>query len=104
MNDVSLIGRLTKDPELKYTPGDDPKAVTRFTLAVNRRFNRDKADFPRIVCWNKLAEIVAEHCKKGSQVGVIGSLRTDSYEKDGKTVYVNEVEADEVEFLGKKGD
>ena len=74
MNNVSLIGRLTRDPELRYTKGDDPKAVTRFTVAVNRRFNRDKADFIGCQAWGKLADIVAEHCTKGSQVGVVGRI------------------------------
>ena len=101
MNIVSLIGRMTKDPEISYTKGD-AKAVTKFTLAVNRRFNRDQADFIRVICWQKLAEIVAEHCVKGSQVGVVGRIETGSYEKDGKTVYTTEVVADEVEFVGKK--
>ena len=104
MNSVSLIGRLTKDPEVAYTKGNDPKAVTKFTLAVNRRFNREQADFIRVVCWQKLAEIVAEHCTKGSQVGVVGRIETGSYEKDGKTVYTTEVVADEVEFVGKKAE
>ena len=101
MNQVTLIGRLTKDPELSYTQGD-AKAVAKFTLAVNRRFARDKADFIRIICWQKLAEIVAEHCVKGSQVGVVGRMETGSYEKNGQTVYTTDVIADEVEFVGKK--
>ena len=64
MNTVNLTGRLTKDPELTFLKGDG-KAVTKFTLAVNRRFDREKADFIRIVCWQKLAEIVAEYSTKG---------------------------------------
>ena len=103
MNTVSLIGRLTKDPEIAYTKGD-AKAVTKFTLAVNRKFNRDQADFIRVICWQKLAEIVAEYCVKGSQVGVVGRIETGQYEKDGRTVYTTEVIADEVEFTGKKED
>ena len=104
MNNVSLIGRLASDPTLRYTKGDDPKAVTRFTVAVNRKFNREKADFIGCQAWGKLAEIVAEHCAKGSQVGVVGRIETGSYEKDGKTVYTTDIVADEVEFVGKKGD
>jgi len=102
MNNVSLIGRLTRDPELRYTKGDDPKAVTRFTVAVNRRFNREKADFIGCQAWGKLAEIVAEYCTKGSQVGVVGRIETGQYDKDGKTVYTTDIVADEVEFVGKK--
>jgi single-strand DNA-binding protein len=102
MNNVSLIGRLTRDPELRYTKGDDPKAVTRFTIAVNRRFNREKADFIGCQAWGKLAEIVAEYCTKGSQVGVVGRIETGQYDKDGKTVYTTDIVADEVEFVGKK--
>ena len=101
MNSVNLVGRMTKDPELRYGAGEG-NAVCKFTLAVNRRFNREEADFPRIVCFKKLAEIVAEYCTKGSQVAVTGSIRTDSYEKDGKRIYTTEVIADEVEFVGKK--
>ena len=103
MNQVNLIGRLTADPTMSYTPGD-AKAVAKFTLAVNRRFDRKKADFIRIICWQKLAEIVAEHCVKGSQVGVVGRIETGSYEKEGRTVYTTEVVADEVEFVGKKAE
>jgi len=104
MNNVSLIGRLASDPTLRYTKGNDPKAVTRFTVAVNRRFNRDKADFISCQAWNKMAEIVAEYCTKGSQVGVVGRIETGQYDKDGKTVYTTDIVADEVEFVGKKGD
>ena len=104
MNNVSLVGRLASDPTLRYTKGDDPKAVTRFTVAVNRRFNREKADFIGCQAWGKLAEIVAEHCTKGSQVGVVGRIETGSYEKDGHTVYTTDIVADEVEFVGKKGE
>jgi single-strand DNA-binding protein len=104
MNNVSLVGRLVRDPELRFTKGDDPKAVTRFTVAVNRRFNREKADFIGCQAWGKLAEIVAEHCTKGSQVGVVGRIETGQYDKDGKTVYTTDIVADEVEFVGKKGD
>nr|KEI08139.1 single-stranded DNA binding protein [Clostridium novyi B str. NCTC 9691] len=100
-----LIGRLTKDPELKFTPGAG-KAVTTFTLAVNRRYKKDgqqEADFIPIVVWGKIAENTANYVSKGSQVGVSGSIRTRSYEaKDGTRRYVTEIVADEVQFLDSK--
>ncbi|MCD3209547.1 single-stranded DNA-binding protein [Clostridium botulinum C] len=105
MNRVVLIGRTTKDPELKFTPGVG-KAVTTFTLAVNRRYKKDgqqEADFITIVVWGKIAENTANYVSKGSQVGVSGSIRTRSYEaKDGTRRYVTEIVADEVQFLDSK--
>lgn len=105
MNRVVLIGRLTKNPELKFTPGAG-KAVTTFTLAVNRRYKKDgqqEADFIPIVVWGKIAENTANYVSKGSQVGVSGSIRTRSYEaKDGTRRYVTEIVADEVQFLDSK--
>ncbi|WP_039241185.1 single-stranded DNA-binding protein [Clostridium botulinum] len=105
MNRVVLIGRTTKDPELKFTPGAG-KAVTTFTLAVNRKYKKDgqqEADFIPIVVWGKIAENTANYVSKGSQVGVSGSIRTRSYEaKDGTRRYVTEIIADEVQFLDSK--
>ena len=105
MNNVCLVGRLTRDPELKHTQSGN--AVTSFTIAVDRGFTNDQgerdADFPVIVCWNKLAENVARYMKKGSQIAVSGSLRTRSYDdKDGKRVYVTEINARQVDFLDNK--
>lgn len=111
MNKVFLVGRLTKDPELRYTSGDNPTAVVNFNLAVNKRLSKEKrqemesqnkptADFPRIIVWGKMAENVANYLSKGSQCAVDGSIETGSYQdKDGKTVYTTEVRADNVEFL-----
>ncbi|KLU74243.1 single-stranded DNA-binding protein (plasmid) [Clostridium botulinum V891] len=100
-----LIGRTTRDPELKFTPGAG-KAVTTFTLAVNRRYKKDgqqEADFLPIVVWGKIAENTANYVRKGSQIGVSGSIRTRSYEtKDGTKRYVTEIVADEVQFLDSK--
>ncbi|WP_019279248.1 single-stranded DNA-binding protein [Clostridium botulinum] len=105
MNRVVLIGRTTRDPELKFTPGAG-KAVTTFTLAVNRRYKKDgqqEADFLPIVVWGKIAENTANYVRKGSQIGVSGSIRTRSYEtKDGTKRYVTEIVADEVQFLDSK--
>lgn len=104
MNRVVLIGRLTKDPELRFTPGSGA-AVTTFTLAVDRRQSKNgqrEADFIPIVAWNKVAENVANYMSKGKLVGVSGRIQTRSYEaKDGTRRYVTEVIADEVQFLEK---
>ncbi len=102
MNKVVLIGRLTKDPELRFTPGNGT-AVATFTLAVDRRFQRDgkrEADFVPIVVWGKQAESTANYMSKGKLIGVSGRIQTRSYEaKDGTRRYVTEVVADEVQFL-----
>lgn len=101
MNNISLIGRLTKDVELAYTPAG--VAVGKFTLAVNRTFKKEgeqEADFIRIVTFRKTAENTANFCKKGSQVAVTGRIQTGSYEgQDGKKVYTTEVLANNVQFL-----
>ena len=105
MNRVVLIGRLTRDPELKYTPGTGT-AVTTLTLAVDRRVpNKDgqrEADFVPVVVWGKIAENVANYCSKGRLVGVSGRLQIRSYDgKDGIKRTVAEVVAEEVQFLEK---
>ena len=102
MNRVVLVGRLTKDPELRYTPSG--AAVATFTLAVNRTFTNQQgereADFINCVIWRKPAENVANFLKKGSLAGVDGRLQTRSYDgQDGKRVYVTEVQAESVQFL-----
>lgn len=105
MNNVTLIGRLTRDPELRFVAGSGT-AVTKFTLAVDRKLSKDKkreleqmgkptADFIRVVVWGKGAETSANYLSKGSLTAVRGSLETGSYQdKDGKTVYTTEVRAD----------
>lgn len=105
MNRVVLVGRLTKDPELKYTPSG--VAVCTFTLAVNRTFtNQDgerEADFINCVVWRKPAENAANYLRKGSLAGVDGRIQTRNYEgNDGKRVYVTEVIAESVQFLEPK--
>jgi single-strand DNA-binding protein len=107
LNRVVLVGRLTKDPELKYTPNG--VAVANFTLAVNRPFKNaqgeNEADFINIVVWRKPAENVANYLKKGSLCGVDGRLQTRSYENNqGQRVYVTEVMAESVQFLEPKKD
>ncbi|EUJ26339.1 single-stranded DNA-binding protein [Listeria cornellensis] len=102
MNRVVLVGRLTKDPELRYTPAG--VAVATFTLAVNRNFTNQagerEADFINCVVWRKPAENVANFLKKGSLAGVDGKVQTRNYEgQDGKRVYVTEILAESVQFL-----
>lgn len=102
MNRCILVGRLVKDPDLRYTPSGIP--VATFTLAVNRTFTNQQgereADFINCVVWRKPAENVANFLKKGSLTGVDGRLQTRHYEgQDGKRVYVTEVVAESVQFL-----
>ncbi|MCY8268964.1 single-stranded DNA-binding protein SsbA, partial [Bacillus haynesii] len=106
LNRVVLVGRLTKDPELRYTPSG--AAVATFTLAVNRTFTNQQgereADFINCVVWRRQAENVANFLKKGSLAGVDGRLQTRSYEnQQGQRVYVTEVQAESVQFLEPKG-
>lgn len=105
MNNVVLIGRLVKDPELRFTPGSGT-AVTTCTLAVERtRKGKDgqrEADFIPIVIWGKIAESTANYMSKGSQMSVRGRIQTRTYDaKDGTKRYVTEVVAEEVQFLSK---
>jgi len=101
LNKVVLIGRLTKDPELRYTTSGVP--VTRFTLAVNRNYTNQqgerKADFIPITVWRGAAESCAKYLAKGRLVAVAGRIQTGSYEQDGQRRYTWEVVADEVQFL-----
>ena len=100
MNSVILIGRLTNNTELSYTPNTQT-AVCRFTIAVDRPKKESGADFPRITVWGAQAENCDRYLSKGRQVAVMGRITTGSYKgKDGKTVYTTEVTADRVEFLG----
>ncbi|HFK0639236.1 TPA: single-stranded DNA-binding protein [Listeria monocytogenes] len=105
MNRVVLVGRLTKDPDLRYTPAG--AAVATFTLAVNRTFTNQngerEVDFINCVVWRKPAENVANFLKKGSMAGVDGRVQTRNYEdSDGKRVFVTEVVAESVQFLDPK--
>ena len=97
MNSVVLIGRLTRDPELSYTP--DQTAVAHFTLAVDR-IKRDEADFIRITVFGRQAENCDRYLAKGRQAAVLGRIQTGSYkDRNGNTVYTTDVIADRVEFL-----
>ncbi len=102
LNRVILIGRLTRDPELKYTTNGT--AVATFTLAINRRFNKEETDFIDVVTWKGLAENCANYLGKGRLAAVEGRLQIRSYEtKEGQKRKVAEVVADDVRFLDKGG-
>ena len=105
MNKVFLIGRLTREPELRYTASNIP--TTTFTLAVNRNFTNQsgerETDFINVVVWRKQAENAKDYLTKGSKVAVEGRIQTRNYDgQDGKKVYVTEVVAESVEFLSTK--
>ena len=104
MNKVVLIGRLTRDPELRYTSSNIPSA--RFSLAVDRPFTSQsgerETDFINIVVWRKQAENVKKYITKGSLVAVEGRIQTGSYEKDGQRVYTTDVVVEECEFAESK--
>lgn len=109
MNNVSLIGRLTRDPELRYIPNSGT-AVCNFTLAIDKAVSKEKkqemesrnqptADFINIVVWGRMGEVAAQYLAKGRLVGVTGRLQSGRYEKDGITRYTTDVVAQNVEFL-----
>lgn len=107
MNNVSLVGRLTKDPELRSI--SDGRAVVNFTVAINRTFTNAagerEADFVPVVIWNRQAENLAKYCTKGSQVAVTGRIQTRSYDHtDGTKRYVTEVVGESITFLSSKND
>lgn len=110
MNKVILIGRLVRDPELRYTQSN--QAVCNFTLAVDKKLSREKreeaeaagkptADFPRIIVWGKMGENASRYLEKGKQCAIEGRIQTGSYQdgETGKTVYTTDIIADNVEFL-----
>lgn len=102
MNSVNLVGRLTRDPELKKT--QTGKSLINFTVAVNREFNREQTDFINCQAWDKTADYIANYLNKGSLVSVKGSVQSRSYEDNtGKKVFVQEVNAERVNGLEPKG-
>ena len=96
MNHITLIGRLAKDPELKYSQSG--KAYCKFSVAVPREFNRDEVDFLDCVAWNKTAETIAEWLNKGRRIAIQGRLETGTYEKDGKNIKTHNIVVDRFEF------
>jgi single-strand DNA-binding protein len=100
MNKVVLIGRLTKDPELKYTPGDGT-AICRITVAVARAFKKDETDFINCVAFGKTGETIAQYFTKGRQIALAGNIRTGSYQaQDGTKMYTTNVIIENFEFVG----
>ena len=107
MNKVMLMGRLTSDPEVKYSQGEQQTAVARYTIAVDRRFKRDgesqNADFIGCVAFGKQAEFVEKYFRKGTKVAIVGRIQTGSYtNKDGQRVYTTDVVVEEQEFAESK--
>lgn len=105
MNRVDLVGRLTADPEVRYTSGENANARVRFTVAVNRKFKnadgRYDADFISCVAWKNQAEFISKYFHKGDPIGINGNIRTGSYTNtDGVKIYTTDVYVDDVEFVG----
>lgn len=106
MNKVHLMGRLTRDPEIRYTQGERQTAIARYTLAVDRRYKKDgeqTADFISCVCFGKLAEHAEKYYHKGIKIVISGRIQTGSYDhKDGHKVYTTDVVVEEQEFAESK--
>lgn len=102
MNKVFLKGRLTATPEIKTTATDI--FVTDFSVAVNRRFNKEVTDFINCQAWRSTAEFITKYFEKGQEILVVGELHNDKWEKDGETRYTSRVSVDEVYFCGSKAE
>ena len=105
MNKVILMGRLTRDPEVRYSQGQQAMAIARYTLAVDRRFKREgeqTADFIQCVAFGKSGEFAEKYFRKGTKVVVEGRIQTGSYEKDGQRVYTTDIVVEQQEFAVSK--
>ena len=106
MNKVILLGRLTRDPDIRYTQGAEPMAIARYTLAVDRRIKREgeaAADFISCVAFGKLAEVAEKYLHKGTKIIITGRLQTGSYtDRDGRKVYTTEVIVEDQGFAESK--
>ena len=104
MNIVALVGRVTRDPDIRQSQGENPMVVARYTLAVDRRGTKekDKADFISMVSFGKTAEFLQKYVKKGTKLCIRGRIQTGSYEKDGKKIYTTDVVAEDIEFAESK--
>lgn len=106
MNKVVLMGRLTRDPEVRYSAGENPLAIARYTLAVDRRFHRDgeaTADFINCVTFGRAAEFAEKYLRQGTKIAVSGRIQTGSYtNRDGHKAYTTEIVVDEQEFAEGK--
>lgn len=105
MNKVIIIGRLVRNPEIRYT--SNGICCASFSVAVDRRFKQDgqpEADFPRVIAWGKTAEFIEKYFRKGMKIGIEGRIQTGSYKnKDGNNVYTTDIVAEAVEFVESKG-
>ena len=102
MNKVILMGRLVRDTETRYSDGAEPLAVARYTLAVNRRFKKEEADFIPCVAFGKTGEFAEKYFKKGQLVAIVGRLQVRSWDKDGERRWTTEVIVEEQHFAGSK--
>lgn len=104
MNKVIIIGRFTRDPEVKYTANNT--CYASFSVAIDRRYKQDgqpTADFPRVIAWGKTAEFIEKYFRKGMKIAIDGRIQTGSYKnKDGQTIYTTDVVAENVEFVESK--
>ena len=100
MNVISLMGRLTRDPEVKF--GQSGKAYCRFSIAVNRPFSKDEADFINCVSFGKTAELIGEYFRKGQQIALVGRLQLNQYESNGEKRTSYDVVVDTFDFIGTK--
>ena len=104
MNRVELIGRLTKEPDVRYTQAEQPMAVARYTLAVDRRKKDQGADFIQCVAFGKAGEFAEKYLHKGTKIAVTGRIQTGSYKKNDQTIYTTEVVIEDQEFCERKTD
>lgn len=108
MNLVMLIGRLVRDPEIRYTQGDQGTMIASFSLAVDRRYKREgqpTADFINCKAFGKTAEIIEKYCTKGKQIAINGEIQTGSYtNKEGNKVYTTDIIVNQMQLLGSAND
>ena len=106
MNKAIIIGRLVADPEIRYTQGNEPIAIARYRLAVDRRFKKEgeqTADFIPCIAFSKLAEFAKNYLKKGTKIAVVGRIQTSNYtNKEGQKVYTTDIVVEECEFAESK--
>lgn len=107
MNKVELIGRLTRDPEVRYTQAQEPMTIARYTLAVDRRIKKEgqpDADFINLIAFGRQGEFAEKYLKKGTKIAVTGRIQTGSYtNKEGQKVYTTDIVVEEQEFVESKG-
>lgn len=99
MNNVTLIGRIVRDPDVRYS--SEQMAIARFTIAIDRppKNGKKEADYPNCVAFGKTAEVIEKYCTKGKQVGITGRITTGSYEREGQKVYTTTVAVDRLDLL-----